>query len=62
MKQRNSEERAGMLAARAQEQRERISGRVLETTPHKSHSTRGMKGETWRTKKWTAARMPEFAK
>lgn len=62
MKQRDSEERADMLAARAQEQRARVSGRVQEMPPHKSHYTRGMKGETWRTKKWTAARMPEFAK
>lgn len=52
---RNSPERADMLATRAEEQRRRIN-RVTPIASKRSLSTRGEPGQTWRTKRWTAAR------
>lgn len=58
-KQRNSEERAAMLAERARRQRERFNSftPVLART---RLSTRGERGRPWLTKKHTASRVRDM--
>lgn len=64
MKQRNSPERALMLAQRRHDQDHRLGGGkvVVEWSGKRRRSTHGFAGETWRTKKWTEARRPAWAK
>lgn len=56
MTQRNSPECKAMLADRAAEQRGRTAGFRPMPQRSKRFSTRGERGETWRTKRWTEAR------
>lgn len=53
--QRNSEDRAAMLADRAAEQRRRVP-RFTPVPAKARFSTRGERAQTWRTKAWTPAR------
>lgn len=58
--QRNSPERADMLADRADEQRRRVP-RITRTVSKPRFSKRGEPGQTWRTKAWTPARWRDLS-
>lgn len=60
MTQRNSEERAAMLAERIRLRRMR-TGRAQYMPARRSFSTRGERGQTWRTKKHTPSRKKDLA-
>lgn len=57
MAQRNTPERADLLARRADEQRARVP-RITPVPSRASYSTRGQTGKTWQTKRHTAMRHP----